>query len=270
MRKRWILVAVAALAVAGAAGAISGAFAAVTKSSNHAKRASSTKTVTRFCVYVDHTGRGDSNGDLSIVAGYGHKICIVGKKGAKGSTGAAGAAGSTGAAGAAGAKGATGATGPQGPAGPAGSPGSGTLTWNTTVATAGPDFADANTVTLATVGPFTITGYCYLFNGDEGQYVAETYVTTSQDGASLWDYYTGNHYSADFDIATGPVAVGTQAYVDSEGSDWEPASDGKFGVDDGTGTTVFLGAPNNGVFIQGAEGPTCSFSGDLVQEVATG
>ena len=46
------------------------------------------------------------------------------------------------------------------------------VTWNKTIATAGADFANANTGTLATVGPFTITGYRYLFSGDAGQYIA--------------------------------------------------------------------------------------------------
>ncbi len=253
MRRRWILGAalVGAAAVMGTVGAM--AFAGV---SRHTKIV--TKTVTKYCVYVDRKDGGDSYGDLSAIPKYGHKLCIVGKRGSKGAQGATGAPGP---------KGDTGAKGDTGDQGPPGPPGStNTVTWNTTVATAGADFAHANTVTLATVGPFTLTGYCYLFNGDAGQYSAETYITTSQDGASLRDYFTNNNYPGNFDIATGPVQVGTGAYVDGSGVDWEPAYDGKFGVDDGTGTTVFLGAPNNGVFIQGASGPTCSFSGDLVKE----
>ena len=167
MRGRWILAAtaVAALSVMGTVGAM--ALAGV---SHHTTIV--TKTVTKYCVYVDRKDGGDSYGDLSAIPKYGHKLCIVGKRGSKGSTGAPGPKGDTGA---------KGDTGDQGPPGP---PGAGTVTWNKTIATAGADFANANTVTLATVGPFTVTGYCYLFNGDAGQYIAETYVTTSADGAS--------------------------------------------------------------------------------------
>ena len=153
--------------------------------------------------------------------------------------------------------------GDQGPPGP---PGSGTVTWNKTIATAGADFANANTVTLATVGPFTITGYCYLFNGDAGQYIAETYVTTSADGASLDDGDTNPGLGGDFDIASGPIMVGQQAAVDTSGVDWEGAAGDSFEADNGTGSTVITGFPNDGVFVHGASGPTCEFSGYLVQD----
>jgi hypothetical protein len=66
------------------------------------------------------------------------------------------------------------------------------------------------------------------------------------------------------------TALATAGAISFAGVDWEPASDGKFGADDGTDNTVILGAPNNGVFIQGANGPTCSFSGYVVKEVAAG
>ena len=69
------------------------------------------KQTSRFCVYIDQTGRGASHDDVSINSKYGHKTCIVGKQGAKGAKGA------TGAAGAPGAKGDTGAQGVPGPPG---------------------------------------------------------------------------------------------------------------------------------------------------------
>jgi hypothetical protein len=49
--------------------------------------------VSRFCIYIDHRNGGDSYGDLSAVAKYGNKICVVGKRGAKGTKGSTGAAG---------------------------------------------------------------------------------------------------------------------------------------------------------------------------------
>jgi hypothetical protein len=264
MRRSWILGAavVAALAVLGTAGAI--AIAGVAKGT-HAKQAShSTKTVTKYCVYVDRKDGGDSYGDLSAVPKYGHKTCIVGKRGSRGAKGATGAQGPKGATGATGATGAAGATGPTGPQGPPGSGSSDLVTWNTTIATAGADFANANTVTLATVGPFTIKGYCYLFNGDAGQYVAETYITTSQDGASLDDEANSPNLNGDFDIASGPVQVGDQAYVDTSGTDWQGAAGESLAASNATGSTVITGFPNEGS--QGPSGPNCSFSGYLVKD----
>ena len=70
------------------------------------------KQTSRFCVYIDHrdTG-GDSHLDVSVNSKYGHKTCIVGKKGAKGAKGATGAAGAPGAKGDTGAQGVPGTPG---------------------------------------------------------------------------------------------------------------------------------------------------------------
>jgi hypothetical protein len=44
----------------------------------------SAKQTSRFCVYVDHRDRGGaSHLDISADPKYGHKTCIVGKRGAK-------------------------------------------------------------------------------------------------------------------------------------------------------------------------------------------
>ena len=181
-----------------------------------------------------------------------------GPQGLPGATGATGPQGATGATGPQGATGATGATGPQGPAGP-----SNILTWNTTVATTGASFAAANTVTLATVGPFTLTGYCYL---SSGQTLAETDITTSQDGASLQDP-AGNNPSGDFNIATGALkvdfAVGDATTKST--NFWGP-SDGGFAAESAPGTTIINGFNNDGTYMLGTSGPACSFSGFLVKD----
>ena len=72
-----------------------------------------TKTTSKFCVYVDAHHADASYGDLSVLKKYGHKTCIVGKRGRRGATGATGAQGP---------KGDTGAQGPAGPQGPPGTP----------------------------------------------------------------------------------------------------------------------------------------------------
>jgi hypothetical protein len=166
--------------------------------------------------------------------------------------------GPRGATGATGAPGAAGATGAQGPAGP-----SNTMTWKATVATPGASFAAANTVTLATVTPFTVKGYCYL---QAGTTYAETYVTTATDGSSLNDYDASDYYSYNFNAATGPVEVG---YSTSDGAtktpDFYGPNDGSFAAMSPTGATVIDGFPNEGTYVQGGSGPACSFSVFLVK-----
>ena len=93
----------------GTVGAIAFAGVSTAKHGNRDSRSTKivTKTVTKYCVYVDRKDSGDSYGDLSAIPKYGHKTCIAGKPGRNGAKGAAGAQGTTGS---------TGAQGPQGPA----------------------------------------------------------------------------------------------------------------------------------------------------------
>jgi len=103
---------------------IIGALAVVLGITSGALAGASAKQTSRFCVYVDHRGgRGASHLDVSVDPKYGHKTCIVGKRGAKGATGAAGATGAPGAKGATGPPGPKGATGSPGPKGDPGPPG---------------------------------------------------------------------------------------------------------------------------------------------------
>jgi|SRR5579859_3418664 len=57
------------LVVGGIGGLTMRAFAGV------ARGTAKTKTVTRFCVFVDRTNHGDSNGDPSADSKFGHKTC---------------------------------------------------------------------------------------------------------------------------------------------------------------------------------------------------
>jgi hypothetical protein len=110
MRKyAFFIVALAAVAFA------SFAFAGASKSHQNVKTTSS-KITNRLCVYVDHRA-GQTYGDLSTIAKFTARTCIIGKKGARGLTGARGAVGAAGVAGTdgmSGTPGARGATGPQG------------------------------------------------------------------------------------------------------------------------------------------------------------
>src|SRR5581483_5709911 len=236
MRGKWVLAAGAVLAlivVGGVGGLTMRAFAGTA----HTKVV--TKTVTRLCVYVDHKDKGASYGDLSVVPKYDHQVCIAGKRGPAGPAG------------------------PSGPSGPAGN--SSVITWSKTVAAGAPAGAThkgagvpQGTVDLATVGPFTVRGYCTSPEGTE----AITDVISGQDGSS---YAWGDNYlSGNFNIASGPQ----QASNPADGSSQSPSfvneyNSGEFDVTTADGSTAFTGFANNGVYIDGPAGPACTFTGYL-------
>lgn len=227
MRGRWALAAAAVLAlvvVGGVGGLTMRAFGGV------AHGTVVTKTVTRFCVYVDRRNGGASYGDVTVSPKYQHKVCIVGKRG------------------------------------PAGD--SSVVTWNKTIASApSPPGAKrkagglaANSIALAQVGPFTVKGYCALGEGVE----AYTDVVSAQDGSSLaWDdsMYAGNFNSGD-DNRVSNFANG----IPQSPSFVTEYTNGEFSVSTSDQKTAFTGFAANGVYIQGAEGPACSFIGHLVIE----
>ncbi len=117
----------------------------------------------------------------------------------------------------AGRRGQTGASGPAGPAGQAGAPGvagpagppgaAGITTYAKAIAVPGPSSTAPATVTLATIGPFTLTGSCFVSTGTT--VTAETLLTTSADHAA-YDVI-GYASVGDFNVATGPVLVGIGA-----------------------------------------------------------
>ncbi|HUZ16222.1 MAG TPA: hypothetical protein VMU72_08600 [Gaiellaceae bacterium] len=189
-----------------------------------------TKTVTRLCVYVDRKDGGDSYGDLSAQSKYGHKTCIVGKRGPAGNTSV--------------------------------------ITWNKTVAVGATIYTGkrkagglpAGAIVLATVGPFTVRGYCNAIEGTS----AVTDVVSGQDGSSF--AWGDNYLSGDFNSGNDQ-----QASNSANGSSNSPDfvneySGGDFSVSTGDQKTAFTGFANNGVYIDGPNGPACSFTGYLVME----
>jgi hypothetical protein len=190
-----------------------------------------TKTVTRFCVYVDRKNGGESEGDLSADPKYGHKTCIVGKRG------------------------------------PAGD--SSVITWNKTVAVGGgPILGGArrgiqvgpNTVDLATVGPFTVRGECGTGEGTE----ARTDVVSAQDGSFL--VWNDNNYNGDFNSGDDRQASNPAFGAPGQPAFQNEGLSGDFSASTADQATAFTGFANNGVYMNGAEGPACSFTGYLVLE----
>ena len=235
MRGRWALAAgvVLALVVVGGIGGLTvRAFAGTTHTVMH------TKTVTKLCVYVDRTHGGDSYGDVSVIPKYNHKVCIAGKDGKRGPAGADGD--------------------------------TSVITWNKTVAeptqlplaprNAGLGGPPPTAVDLVTVGPFTVKGVCEAGEGVE----AATYVSSSQDGSFLtWNnnFYNGTFNSGNTIFVSGWATGGPQspAWVND-------GPRGDFSVSTADNTTAFTAFANEGVYMAGANGPACSFTGYLVVE----
>jgi hypothetical protein len=183
----------------------------------------------------------------------------TGAKGATGATGTAGATGATGPTGPAGANGTAGATGAQGPAGP-----TSMQTWRTTVATPGASSALPNTVVLATAGPFTITGECYI-NG--ANTTAGTFISTSENGVATQGY--SGQGLVPMNISDGAIQISEDTAsgdTATTAEDFRSADDGIWAAENADGSLTLEGAGNQGVYMQGATGPACSFSGYLITQ----
>jgi hypothetical protein len=180
----------------------------------------------------------------------------------KGKTGPAGPRGSAGKEGAAGAAGREGPQGKEGSRGPEGV--SGLDRWRSTVATAGKSKAAAAVIVLATVGPFTVEGHCY----EEGtETFAATYIRTSETGSFAQGYSnqgseTPLKAGEDLQISE-DTARGTTATHEAK---FDSADDGSWGAVSQDNSVSLNGFGNQGVWLQGAAGPACSFSGYLVIE----
>ena len=177
----------------------------------------------------------------------------------KGRTAPTGPRGSTGAVGAAGKEGPQGKDGPRGPEGV-----SRVDRWRTTVTTAGKSKGEAAIVVLAAVGPFTVEGHCY----EEGAVTdAATYIRTSQTGSFAQGYSGQGSESPlkaeeDFQISQ-DTASGVTATHEAR---FDSADDGSWGAVSQDNAVSLNGFGNQGVWLQGASGPACSFSGYLVIE----
>jgi hypothetical protein len=176
--------------------------------------------------------------------------------------GNAGTAGKTGATGATGATGPTGATGKEGPPGKEGV--TGMIRWRTTIATAGASEAEPATVVLAAVGPFTVTGHCYV---NASTTDAATYISTSEAGSFAQGYDTvgsenplkaGEDLQISEEVADGVTATHT--------ANFKSVNDGSWVAETATGSLSLNGFANQGVWLQGESGPACSFSGYLITE----
>jgi hypothetical protein len=182
--------------------------------------------------------------------------------GARGATGKRGAQGAVGPQGAAGTAGSPGAAGPTGATGATGAAGTGVTTYNELVADPGASITQPNTVTLATIGPFTVTGACYYASSGTAV-TAVTYFATSEDHAS----YDVIGYSGvgDFDVSSGNTQIGV-ATTGSLGSPSQVSHEPTFLQSPDGSVTAYLydsAAVYHGS-AGGATAPACSWSGYFV------
>jgi hypothetical protein len=115
-------------------------------------------------------------------------------------------------------------------------------------------------VTLATVGPFTLTGECYL--DGLGNTVAQTYATTTQDHSALTDYDSGNYVSDWLSANSLKIGSGSSATTGSPG--FNGAADGSTSMESADGATFLNVLPGTGVYVGSAGGatvPACTFFG---------
>jgi hypothetical protein len=187
------------------------------------------------------------------------------KPGERGATGPAGAAGPAGPTGAAGANGTNGAPGTEGKTGAQGEKGDTSLpaaTWNKTVATAGADAEHAKTVVLDTIGPFTITGHCYI----EGEKTfATTEIETSEAGA-VFAETGGTEEEWEKNNEPLPVGEGASSKTSEHKEEFSGPVEGPFAALNKSGTIALNGTPNEAVFVGGKTSPACSFSGTATEE----
>jgi hypothetical protein len=138
------------------------------------------------------------------------------------------------------------------------------IRWRTTVATPGASSSEPHTVTLASVGPFTVTGHCYESTTKTD---AATYISTTETGSFAQGYSSrgseepltaGEDLQISEETAEGTTATHEANFVSANDGSWSarPAN-GSFALD---------GFGDQGVWLQGESGPACSFSGYLVVE----
>jgi hypothetical protein len=211
-----------------------------------ASTSSPTTQIYQACSTTSHVLSPKINGQCP--AGT-HAVAIS----AKGATGAVGAAGPTGAAGA-------GSTGAPGIAGPNGTNGNGSVTsYARTISTPDADSTTPATATPGVVGPFTITGACYLTSGSA---VAQTVVATTQDHSALSDH-DSHRYINDW-LAANQYNVGNTASGSAGSPQFAGPADGTTSVKSGDGTSLVNLFPGNGACIGSAGGatvPACTFFG---------
>jgi hypothetical protein len=140
---------------------------------------------------------------------------------------------------------------PVGPAGPKGDPGNtNTFTFKRT-AIAG------QTITIATFGPFTLSGEC---SGTESSPTAQWLLSTSAAHSAYTDY--SNSYLSDFGPTDGakPIEYDSTSANPNE-PEMEGPYDGTFAALSPDLVTYITGSLSTGTYVGGPTNPPCEFNG---------
>jgi len=191
------------------------------------------------------------------------EIASAGKPGAAGSPGTTGPQGPQGAQGIQGAEGVQGVQGEKGETGAEGKSAAGAIAWNKIVETAGESVSNPATVTLAKIGPFTISGHCYVSGAET---IADTYVWTSEAGSVFYEAA-----GSEEEIEAGAehaISVGDEPAkgVTSLHEHVFSAPEGPFSGQSKSGAIAFDATSNNAVFLGDKTKPACYFSGNYTEE----
>jgi Collagen triple helix repeat (20 copies) len=179
-----------------------------------------------------------------------------GVEGRQGPEGRRGLEGKTGFEGKRGREGPEGKEGPPGQEGGSGGEPAGLKRWRKTIKAAGASEAEATTVALAEIPPFTISGHCYEHGAET---IAQTYIASSQSES----YLRISAASKTFIFAaerplTEEAAAGIS--VDNEAA-LAGGPKGGFSLTSHDGSVALDGTVAQGVWLQGEIGPACSYSG---------
>ena len=202
------------------------------------------------------------------------EIAASGKPGAAGASGPAGPEGKQGAEGKPGPEGRVGPKGDQGIEGKPGAMGEKgntslpASTWNKSIKTPGASLASAKTVVLETIGPFTLTGRCYLIeSAGKQETVADTYIQSSEAGVVFAE--TGGLEEELESGAANAIPVGTglaKSGTETHEHAFSGPSEGPFAAQSKNGSIALEGSANNGVFLGDKEEPACWFTGTVTEE----
>jgi hypothetical protein len=183
-----------------------------------------------------------------------------GVAGPEGKQGPEGKEGKRGATGERGPVGAEGKEGPPGPEGGSGGEPAALKHWRKTINVAGATKASAASIVLLEAAPFTISGRCWE---EEGETLAQTDISTTQPDSFLHAY---EELAEEFSGEEVLVPEAAESISSAHKPVLTGGPEGGFSATSADGTVALDGMADQGVWLQGGEGPACSFYGYAVAE----
>jgi hypothetical protein len=113
-----------------------------------------------------------------------------------------------------------------------------------------------------------VVGHCYLHeSGGKNFTSAATYIRTSEAGSFAQGYSGEGSEQALEPNEDVQISEDTaEGLAETHEANYASTDDGSWGGENSNGTLALNGFGNQGVWLQGASGPACSFAGFLVVE----